>query len=158
VTIRWTPEQYDAWKKTTGKDPARVELPTDPKPANAGAALSAKRERSSAAPDLEGALVVDLMQAGLGGFERNYQFDTPRRWELDFAWLSARVAIEVQGGVHSRGAHVRPDGFKRDCRKSRRAQLMGWIVFPCTSADLKDRSIIADVETALELRRPGGLR
>ena len=102
--------------------------------------------------------MVDLMQAGLGGFERNYQFDTPRRWELDFAWLTSRVAIEVQGGVHSRGAHVRPDGFQRDCRKSRRAQLMGWIVLPCTAADLKDKSIIADVETALELRRPGGAR
>lgn len=114
---------------------------------------AARRDRSTAPPDIEGALVVDLMQAGLGGFERNYQFDRPRRWELDFAWLMQRVAIEVQGGMHSRGAHVRPAGYRRDSQKSRRAQLMGWIVLPCTAADLSDKSIIADVETALELRR-----
>lgn len=135
----------------------RGEAAPSPAAAKAAAAgrMSGARERSTKAPDIEGALVVDLLQAGLGGFERNYQFDPVRKWELDFAWVMARVAIEVQGGVHSRGAHVRPVGFKRDCRKSCRAQLMGWIVLPCTAADLKDKSIIADVETALELRRAG---
>lgn len=152
MTIRWTPEQLAAWEKQRGVEPSRVELPTDTKAAAAGRA-SGKRERSSEAPDIEGALVVELQRAGLGGYERNYRFDPRRRLELDFAWIAARVAIEVQGGVHSRGAHVRPEGYRRDAEKSRRAQLMGWIVLPCLAADVKDRSIIADVETALELRR-----
>lgn len=158
MTIRWTPEQYEAWKKTTGQEPSRVALAADPPAMNAGAALSAKRERSSAAPDIEAALVVELLRAGLGGFERNYRFDPRRRWEMDFAWPAARVAIEVQGGLHSRGAHVRPEGYTRDARKARRALLMDWKVFPCTAACVRDGSIVADVETALELRRPGGAR
>lgn len=161
MTVRFTEAEYAAAQarlRTAGRTPDATSDPPAPakaidsKAAAAGRA-SGKRERSKAPPDIEGALAVDLMQAGLGGFERNYQFDRPRRWELDFAWLMARVAIEVQGGLHSHGAHVRPSGYRRDSQKLRRAQLMDWIVLPCTAADLSDRSIIADVETALEKRR-----
>jgi len=153
MTIRYTPEQFAELQLRMGlRHDARPIPPPDTKAAAAGRA-SGKRERSSEAPDIEGALVVELQRAGLGGYERNYRFDPRRRLELDFAWIAARVAIEVQGGVHSRGAHVRPEGYRRDAEKSRRAQLMGWLVLPCLAADVKDLSIIADVETALELRR-----
>lgn len=158
MTVRFTEAEVAVIQARFRGEVAAVAPPAPASKAAAAGAKGARRERSTAPPDIEGALVVDLMQAGLGGFERNYQFDRPRRWELDFAWLMQRVAIEVQGGVHSRGAHVRPAGYRRDSQKSRRAQLMGWIVLPCTAADLSDRSIIADVETALELRRPGGAR
>lgn len=160
--VRWTEEELAAWRQqyelrakhqqSELREP--VFATVAPKP-NAGAALSAKRARSSEAPDIEGALVVDLMQARLGGFERNYRFDPKRKFELDFAWVAERVAVEVQGGLHSRGAHVRPVGYTRDAQKARRAQLMGWIVLSCTAGCVRDKSIIVDVETALELRRPG---
>lgn len=153
MTIRYTPEQFAELQLRMGmRHGAMPSTPPNTKAAAAGRA-SGKRERSSEAPDIEGALVVELQRAGLGGYERNYRFDPRRRLELDFAWIAARVAIEVQGGVHSRGAHVRPEGYRRDAEKSRRAQLMGWLVLPCLAADVKDLSIIADVETALELRR-----
>lgn len=153
MTIRYTPEQFEELQLRMGvRHGAMPSMPPDTKASAAGRA-SGKRERSTEAPDIEGALVVELQRAGLGGYERNYKFDPRRRLELDFAWVSARVAIEVQGGIHSRGAHVRPEGYRRDAEKSRRAQLMGWMVLPCLASDVKDRSIIADVETALELRR-----
>ena len=161
MTVRYTEEQYadvqsrlrNACRQPDAPpDPPAHIKPIDSKAAAAGRA-SGKRERSTEAPDIEGALVVELQRAGLGGYERNYKFDPRRKLELDFAWVGARVAIEVQGGIHSRGAHVRPEGYRRDAEKSRRAQLMGWMVLPCLAADVKDKSIIADVETALELRR-----
>lgn len=156
MTIRWTDDELaDAQRRMAGVMQAQIgvgEIKKRTAAADAGRASGA-RERSTAAPDIEGALVVELQRAGLGGYERNYRFDPRRRLELDFAWVAARVAIEVQGGVHSRGAHVRPEGYRRDAEKSRRAQLMGWLVLPCLAADVKDKSIIADVETALELRR-----
>lgn len=156
MTLRYSKEEADQLiQRLAVARGVPVEVPDVPLVVKA-ARTPKKRDISTAPPDIEGALAVDLMQAGLGGFERNYRFDLPRRWELDFAWPMARVAIEVQGGLHSYGAHVRPAGYKRDAAKSRRAQLMGWILLPCTAADLKDKSIIADVETALEIRRPGG--
>lgn len=149
--IRWTEAELAAHRaRQRGEaEPA----PPAPTAASAAARASAKRERSTEAPDIEGALVVELQRAGLGGYQRNYRFDPRRRLELDFAWPVQRVAIEVQGGIHSYGAHVRPAGYRRDGEKSRRAQLMGWIVFPCTAKDVADGTIVQDVETALELRR-----
>lgn len=154
MTIRFTEAELAAAQaRMRGEDvKERHDAAVATMAAKAGA-TGARRELSKAPPDIEGALVVELQRAGLGGYERNYRFDPRRRLELDFAWIAARVAIEVQGGVHSRGAHVRPEGYRRDAEKSRRAQLMGWLVLPCLAADVKDRSIIADVETALELRR-----
>lgn len=153
--IRWTPDELEAYRKRAAGD---APAPPAPKATQqrAAAAMSAGRERSSAPADLEGALNAELLRARLGPFLRNYRFDPRRRWELDFAWPGARVAIEVQGGVESYGrvGHTRPDQYMRDTRKTRAAQLMGWIVLPCTAACIRDGSIVADVETALELRRP----
>ena len=154
MIIRWTPDELAAYKRrAAGEAPAP---PGERTQQRAAAAMSAGRERSNAPADLEGALNAELLRARLGPYERNYRFDPRRRWELDFAWPGARVAIEVQGGVESYGrvGHTRPDQYKRDTRKTRAAQLMGWIVLPCTAACIRDGSIVADVETALELRRP----
>lgn len=154
MTLRYTEAEAAALiARLRGEAPA--EAPSSPvaERARASARVSAERPRSEAPPDIEGALIVELQRAGLGGFERNYRFDPRRRLELDFAWPVQRVAIEVQGGIHSYGAHVRPAGYRRDGEKSRRAQLMGWMVFPCTAKDVADGTIVQDVETALELRR-----
>lgn len=142
MTIRWTEEQLAAHLGQT-----------KPRTAPAPSKQATPKPRSEAPPDIEGALVVELQRAGLAGYERNYRFDPRRRLELDFAWVVQKVAVEVQGGIHSYGAHVRPEGYRRDAEKTRRAQLMGWIVLPCLAADVRDGSIVADVETALELRR-----
>lgn len=142
MTIRWTEEQLAAHLGQT-----------KPRTAPAPSKQATPKPRSDAPPDIEGALVVELQRAGLAGYQRNYRFDPRRRSELDFAWVAQKVAIEVQGGIHSYGAHVRPEGYRRDAEKTRRAQLMGWIVLPCLAADVRDGSIVADVETALELRR-----
>lgn len=153
MTLRYTEAELAIIQaRMRGEQPPEQPTPATER-ARASARVSAERERSDAPPDIEGALVVELQRAGLGGYQRNYRFDPRRRLELDFAWPVARVAIEVQGGIHSYGAHVRPEGYRRDAEKTRRAQLMGWIVLPCLAADVRDGSIVADVETALELRR-----
>lgn len=152
MTIRWTEAELAAARARLAGGEVKPEPAQTA--ASAAARASAQRERSSEAPDIEGALVVELQRAGLAGYVRNHRFDPRRRLELDFAWVSAKVAVEVQGGIYSRGAHVRPAGYKRDAEKARRAQLMGWMVFPCTAEDVRTRAIVADVETALELRRP----
>lgn len=66
----------------------------------------------------------------LGGPElmREYRFDKSRRWRADFAWLDARVLVEIEGGVWNKGRHVTPRGFLNDAEKYLAATLQGWAV------------------------------
>ena len=78
----------------------------------------------------------------LGGtaFEREYEFAKPRMWRFDFAWPLARVAVEIEGGIHegaSRGRHMRQTGFLEDCAKYNEASFLGWRVFRLPPAQIQ---------------------
>ena len=78
-------------------------------------------------------------QNGFGQFEMprpEFQFAPPRRWRFDFAWPAFRVAVELEGGVWTRGRHVRPKGFLADVEKYNHATRLGWAVLRLTDADL----------------------
>lgn len=60
---------------------------------------------------------------------REHRFDATRRWRFDFAHLPTRVAIELEGGIWSNGAHNRGQHFKSDCDKYNEAQWQEWSVF-----------------------------
>jgi very-short-patch-repair endonuclease len=73
---------------------------------------------------------------------------------FDFALPALKLAIEVQGGIFSRGRHVRPQGYHDDRAKMRKAQAQGWVVFEFTTLDIKDNNlhnvvheILAEVKT-----------
>lgn len=68
---------------------------------------------------------------------REYRFHPTRRWRFDFAWPDAKVAVECEGGIWSRGRHVRGRGFESDCEKYNAATLLGWRVFRCTPGMLE---------------------
>lgn len=74
----------------------------------------------------------------LGGvkLEREYRFTPPRRWKADFANLDARVLIEIEGGVWTRGRHVTPKGFTKDAEKYLAATLQGWTVVRLVDSQL----------------------
>ena len=61
--------------------------------------------------------------------EREYRFDSKRRWRADFAHLEARCLIEVEGGIWVNGRHNRAAGFNADLEKYLEAALAGWRVF-----------------------------
>lgn len=60
---------------------------------------------------------------------RELRFAPPRRWRFDFAHEGAKVAIEIQGGVWSRGRHARGAGMAKDYEKANAAVAAGWRVF-----------------------------
>src|SRR5574343_1345105 len=74
---------------------------------------------------LEERLIVQLDRAGISGFTREHRF-CERRWRFDVCWVGMKLAVEVEGGLHCRGRHVRPDGFRKDAAKYRRAAILGW--------------------------------
>jgi len=106
------------------------------------------------APDLEGQFEAQLKLHKIEGYVREHRF-CDRRWRFDFAWTSSELmlALEVEGGIHSRGRHVRPKGFREDAAKYRRAAILGWLVLRVTAADIRDGSAIADLEKAIQFRK-----
>ena len=80
-----------------------------------------------------------LRAAGLM-FDTQVQFHPVRKWRMDFvvAPQSRRpVAIEVQGGTYSGGAHTRGKGYENDCEKSAHAQMLGWRVLAVTGHHIR---------------------
>lgn len=57
-----------------------------------------------------------------------HKFHPTRKWRFDFAWLDKMIAVEMEGGVWSRGRHVRPQGFIDDLEKYNAAAELGWRV------------------------------
>jgi hypothetical protein len=63
-------------------------------------------------------------------------FHPTRKWRFDYAVLEHKVAIEVEGGVWTRGRHTRPQGFLCDVEKYNAGTLLGWRIFRVTPDDL----------------------
>ena len=70
--------------------------------------------------------------------EPEYRFHRVRRWRFDFAWPEHKVALEIEGGVWTRGRHVRPHGFLRDIEKYNWATALGWRVLRATPQMVSD--------------------
>ena len=65
---------------------------------------------------------------GLPEAIEEHRFHPTRRWRFDYAYPELMIAIEIEGGVHVIGRHVRAQGYIGDCEKYNTAQIMGWIV------------------------------
>ena len=81
-----------------------------------------------------------------------YRFaaDDGRAWRADFAFLAARVLVEIDGGIWTRGAHGRPTDIVRNMRKQNHAARMGWRTLRFSPEDV--RSGLALEETCAALR------
>ena len=77
-----------------------------------------------------------------------------RKWRFDWAWVTERVALEVEGGSHTGGRHTRHDGFVGDMEKYNTAQLEGWIVLRVIQATLQSVVTMDLIRRALARRRP----
>lgn len=80
-----------------------------------------------------------------------HHFAPPRRYHVDFSWPDRKVAVELQGGVWTRGRHTRGAGYEQDCAKLNLLQTLGWRVFYVTSSMLArdPAGIVAMVEAAI---------
>jgi very-short-patch-repair endonuclease len=104
--------------------------------------------------NLEAELAARMKFVGFPEFETEYKFDSERRWRFDFAFPQSqyRVAVEAEGGIWSRGRHVRPKGFIADAEKYNRAAVDGWAVLRFTEKEIKDNSALDVIEEALRKR------
>lgn len=86
-------------------------------------------------------------QEGLPEPALEWCFHPERKWRFDFAWpdntgpmsrgyCGQKVALEVEGGIWTRGAHGRGSGISRDMEKYNEAAALGWRVLRVTPKDL----------------------
>lgn len=95
----------------------------------------------------------------LGGhhvkYEREYRFNSARRFRFDFAIVDHKIAVEIEGGTWGAGRHVRGAGYRRDCEKYNSAACLGWTVLRYTSDMLRDnpRAVLDDVLMLIERKK-----
>ena len=78
-----------------------------------------------------------------------HEYSRERDWAFDRAWPAYRVAVELEGGVHVGGRHVRGRGYENDCQKYNAATLAGWRVLRFTSGMLDSGEALETLERAL---------
>ena len=78
-----------------------------------------------------------------------HQFAPDRRWRFDWAWVSSKVALEVQGGLWTQGRHVRGKALMAEYEKLNEAAILGWRVLYCTPQDVETGSIFPLLRRAL---------
>lgn len=69
-----------------------------------------------------------------------HRFHPERRWRFDYAFVERKIAVEVEGGIYTRGRHVRPKGFIGDMSKYNEAQSLGWKVLRFSPQQIADGS------------------
>ena len=74
-------------------------------------------------------------------FETEYRFHPTRKWRFDFV-VDKRVAIEVEGGLFSRGRHTRGKGYIGDMQKYNAAQIGGWKILRYGTGQINNNVII----------------
>ena len=73
---------------------------------------------------------------GSPGCVFEYRFHPTRRWRFDLAYPDERIAIEIEGGAFTGGAHTRGPGYANDMEKYNEAQRLGWRVFRFSHSDI----------------------
>ncbi len=80
-----------------------------------------------------------------------HKFHPDRKWRFDYAWVKRKVALEIEGGVWTKGRHTRGEGFIKDMEKYNAAALAGWKLLRCTPQDVEDESVFELLKRALNV-------
>lgn len=82
---------------------------------------------------------------------REYRFAPPRRYRFDFAWPDQKIAVEIQGGTFSGGAHSRGAGQHKDFEKNNLAVMLGWMVIYGDTKMVKSGELLSIVKQIWEI-------
>lgn len=96
---------------------------------------------------------MELMKRrGLPKPRTEYKFHPVRRFKFDFAYPDVKVAVEIEGGIFTGGAHGSASGILRDIEKYNLAAVNGWIVYRVPTKDVYKDFIFADIKKLLDNR------
>ncbi len=95
---------------------------------------------------LEDTFAFQLDAAGLTGYVREYQAIPGRKFRFDFAFLSERLLVEINGGTYNGGAHGRGVGINRDYEKGNLAVVNNWRVLSFDTKQVRSGAALEVVE------------
>ena len=81
-----------------------------------------------------------------------YRFHPVRKHRLDYAWPDAKLGLEVEGGVWTRGKHGRGSGIVKDMEKANLLACAGWRLLRVTPDQLTLEETAAMVKAALNFQ------
>ena len=82
---------------------------------------------------MTGPETIELILAGHGvKLEREYRFNSARKWRADFVIHEHNILIEFEGGIYGAGRHGRGRGYSNDCKKYNSATCLGYRVLRYT--------------------------
>ena len=101
---------------------------------------------------MQGIDIFTQLCAKVLGFspEKEFRFHETRMWRFDYAFPQHLIALEVEGGVHTGGRHIRPRGFLNDMEKYNAAAVAGWRVLRCTPSTLTTTATFELIENAIK--------
>lgn len=83
-----------------------------------------------------------------------HSFAAPvRNWKFDFAWLDAKIALEIEGGIYQRGWHQSISGYLDDMAKYNEAALRGWLVLRATPQEVTNGEAFGFIYRAFRIRQ-----
>lgn len=88
-------------------------------------------------------------RSGLPKPVTEFEFHPSRAWRFDFAWPEYKIALEVEGGVHTGGRHTNPQGFLGDMEKYNNAAVLGWRIIRVTPRSLVSFATAKMIKEAL---------
>lgn len=94
-----------------------------------------------------------MLDAGLPSPVCEYGFHPARRWEFDWVFQDGcgkNIAVEVEGGIWSKGRHVRGKGFKSDMEKYNEAAILGWKILRFTPQEITSGVFLDTLKRAWE--------
>jgi very-short-patch-repair endonuclease len=145
---RWTHEDLQA---LTQRQYGLVSVP--PPPLSAEARLMRLAKIRAVRRKLEAVFEQHLTWTGMrSAFDTQVLFHAQRKWKLDYFARAYQLAVELHGGTHSEGRHVRGEGFHNDREKINAAIELGITVLEFTGAMLEDGTAISQTERMLKAR------
>jgi very-short-patch-repair endonuclease len=78
-----------------------------------------------------------------------YKFHPTRKWRFDFCYPENKLAIEIEGGIFSKGRHVQGAGYIGDMQKYNAATLLGYRILRYQPGKIN----FDEIKQALKLRR-----
>ncbi len=133
-TVRWGPvDLKTVLKRLPGRPGKALDRSRSDSTEGQATLIRPKTSQELSRAVLKGLAFPDICEAaGLPRPVCEHRFHAKRMWRFDYAWPASRVAVEVEGGLFSKGrakaAHAMPLGILRDMEKSNAAQLEQWTV------------------------------
>ena len=75
-----------------------------------------------------------------------------RLWKFDYAIPEKLVAVEIEGGVYTKGRHTRGQGYVKDLEKYNAAIELGWVVLRYTPGQQFYSKTIEQIKAVAQMR------